>query len=495
MSNKSNITVDIITSPETGRTIPVSRMNYTAQYEAGLVVNSLDTIIIDGDDRYVIKGNVTLPYTCTGTGMPEGNRFIFLTDSNLDNKLQDAFDLKADITYVDSQDTILNNRITSEVSTINGRINTEVNTLNTTVGSNFDTLDDKIDSSVSTLNTAINTKVTTYPNIAQFTTPEKQKLASLEPSSYRGTYTNSSQLDGIANKRPGDYADVDGGTGGETARWIYDSNADTWLIQASATSLTAAQIKTLYEDNVDTNAYSDADLGKVAALKGAAYLNVGTAANTVAAGNDARLLAVASKAASSTVTALAATVSSNATTAANAITAEAAARGTAIEAAETALGVLIAAEATARGNALTAMSTTHTTDMGTVNTELGKRVLKASRVLGGTGVTVKGTGTNTGTTTTNLSTDLTIAIKYGTSAGTACQGNDIRLGKAEAAHSWGNHNGLYHTKSVSDGRFARLAGSVNQNFSADTLSAKTVELSTNAKIVYNTARKSIDFII
>lgn len=94
-----------------------------------------------------------------------------------------------------------------------------------------------------------------------YTTAEKNKLAGLESSHYKGTFTSLGALntafpDGI----PGDYADVDPGAGDPAVRFIWDDNDEEWIAQVGAsTQLTGAQIKQMYEAQPDTNAFTDND--------------------------------------------------------------------------------------------------------------------------------------------------------------------------------------------------------------------------------------------
>lgn len=123
-----------------------------------------------------------------------------------------------------------------------------------------------------TLNTALEGKVDTVPgkglSTEDYTTAEKQKLAGLEGSHFRGTFLSLSALQaGATDPVPGDYADVDAGVGESVARYVWDDSDSAWVAQGgSADPLTAAQVKTLYESNPDTNAFTDAEKQKLADL-------------------------------------------------------------------------------------------------------------------------------------------------------------------------------------------------------------------------------------
>lgn len=110
------------------------------------------------------------------------------------------------------------------------------------------------------------TKYESNSDTNKFTDAEKSKLAGLESSKYLGTYANLSALQ-TAQPSPdiGSYADVDGGVGSEVSRYIWDDDDAEYVVQGgSGTAETAASIKTKYESNADTNAFTDAEKTKVA---------------------------------------------------------------------------------------------------------------------------------------------------------------------------------------------------------------------------------------
>lgn len=111
-----------------------------------------------------------------------------------------------------------------------------------------------------------------------FTAAEKAKLAGLEGSHYRGTFINLTALQtAIPAAQEGDYADVDAGAGAPVQRYIWDESDSEWVAQAgSADPITAAQVKTLYESNPDTNAYTDAEKSKLASVAAGATANANT---------------------------------------------------------------------------------------------------------------------------------------------------------------------------------------------------------------------------
>lgn len=103
----------------------------------------------------------------------------------------------------------------------------------------------------------------------------RDKLAGLESSHYRGTFLTLAAVEsGIADAVAGDYADVDGGVGIDVVRYIWDADDSQWTPQTGEVApVTAAQVKTLYESNPDTNAYSDAEKSKLTGIADDATAN------------------------------------------------------------------------------------------------------------------------------------------------------------------------------------------------------------------------------
>lgn len=110
-----------------------------------------------------------------------------------------------------------------------------------------------------------------------YTSAEKSKLAGLESSHWRGLYASLVALEAAhPTASAGDYADVDAGTGFETTRHLWDVDDAEWIPSGSGAPLTAADVKSLYESNADTNAYSDAEKAKLAAIAAGATANANT---------------------------------------------------------------------------------------------------------------------------------------------------------------------------------------------------------------------------
>lgn len=113
-----------------------------------------------------------------------------------------------------------------------------------------------------------------------YTAAEKAKLAGLEGDHFKGLHASLSALQAAhPSATAGDYADVDSGVGADVARYIWDVSDSVWLIQSGASgSMTAAQIKTAYESNPDTNAFSDAEHAKLGGIASGATANAADAA-------------------------------------------------------------------------------------------------------------------------------------------------------------------------------------------------------------------------
>lgn len=102
-----------------------------------------------------------------------------------------------------------------------------------------------------------------------FTQAEKYKLSQLEDGHFKGVHIGLTALQtahptGVA----GDYASVDEGVSG--VNWYAWSEVNTaWEIRTGeSTEVTPAQVKTYYEQNADTNAFTDAEKSQLAALDG-----------------------------------------------------------------------------------------------------------------------------------------------------------------------------------------------------------------------------------
>lgn len=111
-----------------------------------------------------------------------------------------------------------------------------------------------------------------------FTTGEKDKLAGLESSHFKGLHASLAALQSaLPSAVAGDYADVDAGAGVDVVRYLWDVTDSQWVAQAAAGGgMTPAQVKTAYESNPDTNAFTDAEQAKLAGIAAGATANADT---------------------------------------------------------------------------------------------------------------------------------------------------------------------------------------------------------------------------
>lgn len=108
-----------------------------------------------------------------------------------------------------------------------------------------------------------------------FTTSEKEKLAGLESSHFKGEFSSYEALvDAHPTAKPGDYARVDGGEDESVAAYIWDSSDQKWVMQlGESTAETPVTVKEKYESNPDTNAFTDSNKNKLAEIEAGAQVN------------------------------------------------------------------------------------------------------------------------------------------------------------------------------------------------------------------------------
>lgn len=98
-----------------------------------------------------------------------------------------------------------------------------------------------------------------------FTTTLKNKLDGLEGSKFVGQYASLANLQTAhPTADVGQYAYVDAGVGEPVQKYIWDSNDNEWTGPLTTGDQTPAQIKQLYEQNADTNAFTDSEKADVA---------------------------------------------------------------------------------------------------------------------------------------------------------------------------------------------------------------------------------------
>lgn len=110
-----------------------------------------------------------------------------------------------------------------------------------------------------------------------YTTAEKDKLASLESSLFLGVYSSLAELEAAhpTSDRPGEYAFIP--TGVNIYMFVWDNITEMWVTLGSGSeAITAEQVKTLYESNPDTNAFTNAEKTKLGDIQPGAQVNVAT---------------------------------------------------------------------------------------------------------------------------------------------------------------------------------------------------------------------------
>lgn len=137
-------------------------------------------------------------------------------------------------------------------------------------------------STITGLQTALNSKVdkVTGMGLSQesFTTSEKNKLAGLESSKFKGEFISLAALQSaLPTTEVGSYAYVDQGVGQEVVKYIWDSTDTRWVLQQGESAvLTPADVKSLYEANANTNAFTDAEKTKLSGIQTGAQVNTVT---------------------------------------------------------------------------------------------------------------------------------------------------------------------------------------------------------------------------
>ncbi len=122
------------------------------------------------------------------------------------------------------------------------------------------------------------TAIEALPNKNFLTDAEKTKLSSLEGSKFLGTFTSASLIPTV-DAKAGSYAHVDAGVGSDIELYIYDVD-DSKFVKSGSTLAgeTSSSIKTKYEANADTNAFTDSHKVKLDGLVEATDITGATAA-------------------------------------------------------------------------------------------------------------------------------------------------------------------------------------------------------------------------
>lgn len=135
-------------------------------------------------------------------------------------------------------------------------------------------------STVSGLQSALDNKVDKVAGMGlsqeNYTTAEKNKLALLEEPHFKGLFPDLPSLEAaVPNPVPGDYAQVAGANPGDPSiTYVWDDPLGEWVVQVP--EISASQVKSLYESNPDTNAFTDSEKSKLAGIAIGATANTGT---------------------------------------------------------------------------------------------------------------------------------------------------------------------------------------------------------------------------
>jgi len=190
--------------------------------------------------------------------IPEGTK-KFATTSDLDQINTNASDITS--LQIGKEDAFTKNSAfnkdfgTSAGDVLEGDTRTITPTEITTVANQSGTnTGDETDAS-------IKSKYENNPDTNAYTDAEKTKLSGLESSKFVGEFVSLSALQTAFPTAPiGSYAYVDTGVGQPVEKYIWDNNDSQWeLQQGQSTAETPATIKTKYESNPDTNAFTDAE--------------------------------------------------------------------------------------------------------------------------------------------------------------------------------------------------------------------------------------------
>lgn len=113
-----------------------------------------------------------------------------------------------------------------------------------------------------TLPATIKSNVDALPDTNFLTDAERVKLAGLEASRFRGTFSDLASIP-LTGNVAGMYAHIDSGSSNDVNIAYWDNDDNQWIEGGTATSETAASIKTKYESNPDTNAFTNAEKTKL----------------------------------------------------------------------------------------------------------------------------------------------------------------------------------------------------------------------------------------
>jgi hypothetical protein len=114
------------------------------------------------------------------------------------------------------------------------------------------------------------------PDVNLISDAERNAIATIEPTKFKGTYATLAAIPS-AGAAAGMYAILT--KAGDDTIAIWDVGLGAWVDTANPiTAETAATVKTKYESNANTNAYTDAEKAKLAGISDAPNITAFTAA-------------------------------------------------------------------------------------------------------------------------------------------------------------------------------------------------------------------------
>jgi hypothetical protein len=127
-----------------------------------------------------------------------------------------------------------------------------------------------------TLGPHIVAQIAAENDVNLITDAERSAIATIEPTKFKGTFATLGAIP-TAGAAAGMYAILS--NGGDDTIAIFDAGAGAWVNTGNAvTAETAASVKTKYESNANTNAYTDAEKTTLAGITDAANITAFTAA-------------------------------------------------------------------------------------------------------------------------------------------------------------------------------------------------------------------------
>lgn len=227
--------------------------------------NSDPTLDLNMKSIYDLRGSIT-PVTASNIGTGEG---IFSSKAGEDLQFKSLKAVGATISSDSDSVTVTVSGGTGDMSkNIYDPTNIEADTFARSNHTGVQAI-----STVSGLQTSLDSKVDEVVgkqlSDENYTLGEKNKLAGLDDTTYwKGDYLTVADLElAHPTSNAGSYAFVDAGVGVDVVKYIWDSSDSKWVSTGgSGGTETPATIKTKYESNADTNAFTDNDALEVAKI-------------------------------------------------------------------------------------------------------------------------------------------------------------------------------------------------------------------------------------